>query len=342
MTDWSMRAHLEGTPLIDDNRLTFVWLGDRPPVLRSDLSGWWTGARPWTMERVEAGVWIYGVSLPNTAYLEYAFFDGEQRLRDPLNPRVSPTGYGTFNNYVYMPAAPRPAWQAPRPDMAIGRMSEIELNSRFVTDGHRRVRLYHPPKPGTYPLLVVFDGSEYNERARLPTILDNLIDQRRIPPLAAALVDNHPQARIPEYACSEATVNFLTSELLPWVQSQVELVTTPGAFGVAGSSMGGLISLYVGLRRPDLFGHVLAQSGAYGWRDESIVFQMARWAGRLPLRVYQSVGTFEWLLTINRRMNETLMQHNYDTRYHEFDAGHNYPAWAADLTTGLTWLYGQL
>ncbi len=339
MTDWLARAIREGTPLIDGTAVTFVWVGEHAPTLRSDLTGWWPGAQPWRLEAASPGVWTFTTSLPATAYLEYAYFDGETRRPDPFNPHLTPTGYGSFNNYVYMPAAPRPAWETGHADLSVGRVVEVELTARMLTDGRRTVRLYQPPAPGPYPLLVVFDGCEYAERARLPTILDNLLHAGHIPPLAAALVDNHPQARIPEYACSEATLTFLVNDLLPWVGHHLFLDPQPGAHGVVGSSMGGLMATYVGLRRPDVFGHILSQSGAFGFRDESLVFSLARWQPRLPVRLYQSVGTFEMLLGINRRFRETLVASGYDAAYHEFDAGHNYPAWAADLTRGLTWLY---
>lgn len=338
MTDWLARARAEGTPLIDGEQVTFVWQGDHAPTLRSDLTGWWPGATPWQLRRVQQGVWVHSVELPLTAYLEYAFFDGPTRRPDPFNPHTAP-GYG--NNYVFMPDAPRPAWEPPRPNIPVGQVIQTELTSRLLTGGKRGVRLYTPPVSEPVPLLVVFDGQEYFERARLPAILDHLQASGDLPPLAAVMVDNHPQARVPEYACSEATLGFLVHELLPWAKGQTALLDTPGGHGVVGSSMGGLMALYAGLRRPDLFGHVLAQSGAFGGRDESIVFSLLRSSAPRTERVYQSVGTFEWLLTVNRRLREVLVQQGYTAAYREFTAGHNYTAWAADLTPGLTWLYGR-
>ena len=38
------RAQIEGTPLIEGNRATFVWEGETAPGLVGDLSGW--GAHP--------------------------------------------------------------------------------------------------------------------------------------------------------------------------------------------------------------------------------------------------------------------------------------------------------
>ena len=43
------------------------------------------------------------------------------------------------------------------------------------------------------------------------------------------------------------------------------------------------------------------------------------------------VGRYEWLLEPNRRLHELLGERGYDVTYHEYNAGHNYPAWRDDL-----------
>lgn len=342
MTDWLERARNAGTPLIDGDTATFVWAGKAAPVLRSDMTGWWPGAPPWRLSETQPGVWTHTLSLPVDTYLEYAYFDGDTRLPDPFNPWRTPTGIENHvNNYVYMPGAPRPVWDE-TPGVAAGEVTEVTLPARMLTDGLRGVRLYRPPAPGPYPLLVVYDGNDYLNRARLPLVLDNLLAQGRIRPLAALLIDNHPKARVPEYACSEATLMFVVHDALAWARQQLPLLDTPGAHGVMGASMGGLMALFSALRQPDVFGHVLAQSGAYGWREESVVFDLARWQTPPRLRVYQSVGRYEWLLDVNRRLHEVLAGRGYDAAYQEFNAGHNYPAWAADLSAGLAWLFASL
>lgn len=71
------QARMEGTPLIAGEQATFVWTGERAPVLAGDMTGWmpWeataTGQR---MEEVEPGVWTCTLTLPQDAYVEYAYF----------------------------------------------------------------------------------------------------------------------------------------------------------------------------------------------------------------------------------------------------------------------------
>ena len=340
MTDWLARARAEGTPLIDGGSVTFVWPGETAPTLRSDITGWWPGAEPWGMTEAVPGVWTYTLDLPADAYIEYGYFDGEARRRDPFSRQLVPNGIGSVNNYLAMPDAFQGALHEPRLGVPVGQVIGDEIPAPTLTGGRRGVALYQPAAPGPYPLLVVFDGKDYLEHG-LPTLLDNMIADGSIPPLAAVMVNNHPEARIAEYACSEATLIFIVEALLPWVGKQIPLLDTPGAHGVLSASMGGLISLFVGLRRPDLFGRVLSQSGAFGWQADSLVFTLVRHTPRPPVRVYLSVGEYEWLYRVNGRMRDTLQAAGFDSHYRAFHAGHNYTAWSLDLPHGLAWLYGQ-
>ncbi|MFN8483534.1 MAG: alpha/beta hydrolase-fold protein [Anaerolineae bacterium] len=341
MTDWLARAMAEGTPLIDGATATFVWAGETAPTIRSDMTGWWPGAEPWRMTQAAPGVWTYSREFPDDAYLEYGYFEGEARRLDPFSRRLMPNGVGSINNYLAMPHAFDGAQNMPRPGVPVGQVIGDDISAPTLTGGHRSLALYRPAAPGPYPLLVVFDGKDYLERALLPILLDNMIADGAIPPLAAVMVNNHPEARIAEYASSEATLTFLVDTLLPWVGERVPLVDTPGAHAVAGASMGGLMALFAGLRQPDLFGHVLSQSGAFGWRGNQLIFTLAELTPRPPVRVYLSVGEYEWLYKPNLRMRDTLRDAGYDYQYRAFHAGHNYAAWALDLPRGLTWLYGN-
>jgi enterochelin esterase family protein len=193
--------------------------------------------------------------------------------------------------------------------------------------------------------LVVLDGREYHRRAKLANIVDNLIAQGRIRPLAMALVENHRQARGVEYACGEMGIRFLAHRVLPLAQEQLDLVdiaANPGAYGILGASMGGLQALYTGLRAPHIFGHVLSQSGAFSMMDQDyVLWDLVRHSPVPPLKVWKDVGRFEWLLNCNRRMNELLVEKGYDVDYREYNAGHNFPAWRDDVWRGLEHVFGK-
>jgi enterochelin esterase-like enzyme len=110
---------------------------------------------------------------------------------------------------------------------------------------------------------------------------------------------------------------------------------------VLGASLGGLAALWLGVRVPELFGRVLSQAGGFmlGGATELGLTTILRLRERVPLRIYLDCGRFDPLLEANRLMKGLLEARGYEVAYHEFNAGHNYPAWREDLSTGLSWLY---
>lgn len=339
------RARKQGTPVIDGDTATFVWLGRGPVSVTGDFQDW-TGD-PLPLEPVSPGVWTRSLTLPRDAYVEYALLDSRgRRVKDPLNRQRSSNGVGGFNSCFSMPEhrpteLTRPVGDAfPR-----GRVTRHTVQtSEYAVGPSREVFLYEPPVTGPYPLLVVLDGTDYLRRAQLTTLVDNLIRLQRIRPIALAMAANGGASRTLEYACNEATLAFLLHQVLPLAKQKLQLIdeaSQPGVHGVLGASLGGLMALYLGLRAPHVFGHVLSQSGAFAIPDlgDMAVFDLARASKGKPLSVWMDCGIFERLLEGNRRMLPVLQDAGHRVQYREYPAGHNYPAWREDVWRGLEWLY---
>lgn len=338
------RVRVEETPLITRDQATFVWAGERAPTLAGDMTGW----KPWEttssgqkMQEVESGIWTCTLTLPSDAYVEYAYFLDGQRVRDPFNPRRVPNGFGEMNNCFWMPKAPRSRLFRRQKGVKAGVVSRTTFQSMRLAGGKRTIRLYRPALDEPCRLLLVLDGQDYFQRARLTILVDNLIHQAALSPLAIVFLDNVRQARFAEYGCSEALVGFVGQELLPWVASQVPLVQQTGAHGVLGASLGGLAALWLGVRLPEIFGQVFSQAGGFalGFTKELGLTTILRLSERLPLRIYLDCGRFDPLLEANRMMKGILEARGYSLTYCEFNAGHNYPAWREDLAAGLQWLF---
>lgn len=340
------RLQTEATPLLDGDGVVFVWQGKEAPRLASDLTGWDDGPQV-KMEQVSPGLWIHRQSLPQDAYIEYAFMDGEDHIPDPHNPRRVFNGLGDHNNYFYMPAAaPSPLIKRQR-GARRGTLKSLDLPTYHILPGkRRRVHLYQPPGEGPFPLMVVWDGQDYLRRGRLITILENLAAQQRVRPPALLMVENHSAARMAEYACSEASLIFLQYAALPAARSELPLVDpdgSPGAWGVLGASMGGLMALFTALRMPKWFGRVLSQSGGFGLGEfDSVIFDLVtHHIGPQPI-VWMDIGVYDYprLLEANRLMLAHLQSHGFQAGYHEYTGGHNYNSWRDDLWRGLEYLYG--
>jgi enterochelin esterase family protein len=329
-------------------------------LLLGDFNGW-NPDRAVKLHKVKKGLWAAQVSLPEDAYIEYAYrLDGEHCL-DPGNPRRVFNGIHKFNNYFYMPqAAPTPLARR-RSNLPRGTISEHSLPTppgmaqRGVAPSlhFRKLTLYQPPVDQPCPLLVVYDGQEYLRYGRILNILDNLIQQRVIRPVALALLANGGPLRYLEYDCSDATLEIIQGNLLPLARQHLNLVdpaANPGAYGVMGASMGGLMAVYTAFRMPQVFGKVLSQSGAFFERqvlarppesfERSVLLDLVRLQERLPLDIWMDVGRLEWLLEANRSFYRLLVARGYDPAYREYSGGHNYTAWRDDSWRGLIHLFG--
>ncbi len=341
-----VRSCKEPTPIIDGDTATFIWKGRSAPDLVGDITGWEEG-EPFKLERTKGWLWTYQMSFPPDAYIEYGFVSGEENLADPLNPRQTSNGVGGYNNYFSMPGYTPTRLAKYDQDVPHGTLKRYSLPTNSLLTGNvRTIHLYRPPVRRQVPLLVVWDGQDYLRRIHLDCMVDNLIAQKRIKPIALALVHNGGQkSRTTEYACNEATLAWLNFEVLPLARSELNLLDIeahPGAFGVIGASMGGLMALYTGLRFPGIFGNVISQSGAFSFGGfDMVVYDLLKCEGRAPLKVWMDVGLFDLpgLLEGNRRMSSVLGQVGHQVSYREYSAGHNYPSWKDDIWRGLETLY---
>lgn len=346
MFDLLERMQKEGTPLVDGTQVTFLWLGKKAPRLRGDFCGW-EAEHELVLKKVGTNLWGLSLTLPEDGYFEYAFFEKGERLMDPSNQKTTPNGIGKFNNAFWMPLATPTDLVKRRRGVPAGTLKTIEVDTGFLLSPPlRKVTFYQPPVEPPCPLLVVWDGTDYLKRARLPVMLDNLIAEKRIQPVALALVPNGGKSRFVEYACSEASLMTLLGFVLPEARRQLNLLDIekhPGAYGVMGASMGGLMALFTGLRIPQVFGKVLAQSGAYSIRGyEFVTSALVRAGDPQNLKIWMDCGKYEFLLQTNRDMHALLTQCGYAVPYHEYNAGHNYPAWRDDLWRGLEYLFPPL
>lgn len=121
-------------------------------------------------------------------------------------------------------------------------------------------------------------------------------------------VDNTPD-RMSEYTPfpdpkhlggnGESYVKFLVDELKPFIDNRFRTLADPANTHIGGSSLGGLISLYAGISRPETFGGIIAMSPSIWWADGKIVewilaSDLNNWQGK----IWMDMGTKESATTL--------------------------------------------
>lgn len=142
----------------------------------------------------------------------------------------------------------------------------------------------------------------------------------------------------------DAYVGFLADTLRPLIDSRFRTRREVGQTGIMGSSLGGLISLYAFLRRPDVFGFAGAMSPSL-WFARGAIFDVAASAGSWTGRVYLDTGTAEGRehLRRTREMARQLRRQaahpRRQIRYVE-DRGarHDEVAWSSRFERAIRWL----
>jgi len=342
------RAFKDGNPVIDMDHAIFIWEGKSAPYLVGDFNHW--EGTPKRFKRVSPklipdsskSIWYATLTFPRDAYIEYAFHDPvtQQNFLDPLNKKSVSTGFGNRNNFFYMPETMPSPFPLRRADVPPGALTGHRVDTKWLRDDYEReIFLYRPPVKEPVPLLIVYDGQEYLQRAKLNTIVDNLIADERIRPIAMAFLPNGGRWRDVEYSCSDGTILWLDEVILPLANEKLNLLNInkhPGSYGVLGASLGGTMSMYTGLRMPDVFGNVLTQAGAFTYpsRDFAVV-DLARHGQAREVNIWMNVGQLDFLVEDNRKMHDLLQEKKYNVTYREFSGGHNYTAWRNDVWRGL-------
>lgn len=389
-----------GAPLIEpipgdreNMAVTFLWRGR--PDTKNVMVLWipYAGVAPdeYLMERLgQTDVWYKTIKVDRRMRLSYTLAPNVARLRplslgidqdaitmtaaaarpDPLNPKrwredsksVDAQEY-RGSSILEMPGAPPQPWIIRRPGIPAGQVEKRRFKSAILKN-EREIAIYLPPRYSPhakpYPLLVVFDEEAYLTLVPTPTILDNLIWKKRIPPMVAVLVGNAPGARDRELVCNPRFLRALAAELLPWAHGMYNFTSDPRQTVVAGSSAGGLAAACAGLWHPETFGNVLAQSGAFHLTPHSTTDTMdsnsePNWLVRQfishpreALRFYLDAGSAEFnatgsadsILFCTRVLRDVLHAKGYEVHYQEFIGGHDYLSWRGTLADGLIALIG--
>lgn len=338
-------ARKTGNPVIEGNQATVIWKGKLAPHYVDDIHGW--EDNPQKMKRIAPDLWAYSLELDSDAYLEYSFIDPrtKKRVKDPFNKNSVFNGINAYNHYFYMPEASPTPYAVKRRGIPSGRVTRHLVDTWMMQDGGRReLHLYQPPVKKPVPLLLVYDGTDYLKRASLNTIVDNLIHEKRIQPIAMAFLQNGDDHRGVEYACSDATLMTIEHSVLPFAAKRLNLIDIKkkrGAYGVLGASFSGLMSIYTGLRMPEIFGKVIAQSSVFEADGRDFVaVELIRAKMSREIKIWMDIGHFDWLLEDNRRMQPLMQQSGYNVTYHEAPAGHNYTFWRDELPHALMEMFG--
>jgi predicted alpha/beta superfamily hydrolase len=188
--------------------------------------------------------------------------------------------------------------------------------SRYLKQDHSAI-VYLPPGYGEdplrrYPVLYLQDGQNLfdpstafgGQEWRVDETADELICADAIEPLIIVGIYNAGAERINEYTPTVDTntgqggradlyARMLVDELKPFIDKEYMTQHHAQNTGLGGSSLGGLVSLAIGLKYPKVFGKLAVLSPSVWWSDRIILRDVAQFNGSLRPQIWLDMGTQE-------------------------------------------------
>ena len=194
------------------------------------------------------------------------------------------------------------------------------------------------------------------EHWRVGETATELIEQGRIEPLIIVGIYNTGEARIEEYTPTgdrklggghaDDYGRMIVEELKPIIDATYRTRTDAANTGIAGSSLGGLVSLHIGFTHPQVFTKIAALSPSVWWDSKAILKTVRQARSKPKLRLWADMGTAEGRRGLDdaRLLKAALVGLGFaegsDLHYAEFEgATHSETAWAERVGPMLEWLF---
>ena len=255
-----------------------------------------------------------------------------------------------------------------RPGVAKGKLSEKFTITSKIYEG-MKANWWVWASPGVDPakpsaLMVWQDGqglaTGQGGQVRLFTVVENLIEQKLLPPMVHVLIEPGRDAsgramRAIEYdTVSDRYGRFLMEEVLPEAEKLYKLRQDGYSRAIGGTSSGAICSFNVAWHFPEKFARVHSTIGSYTsiqWRPEqkqeggNVYPFKVRKEPKRNIRVWLSDGAGDlendhgsWPLQ-NIQMANSLKRMGYDFHFRFDESAHNGARFAVDLPESLTWLW---
>lgn len=244
-----------------------------------------------------------------------------------------------------------------------------KFRSRFLPSDHT-ILVYRPPgykddRTRRYPVLYMHDGQNVFDKVTSATgqewcmdeTAQRLIEAGAIEPLLIVGVYNAGEKRIDEYTPSpdarknmggkaDGYARMLVQEIKPFIDRRYRTLRSAPNTGLGGSSLGGLLTMHLGLRFPTVFNRLAVLSPSIWWNERAIISEVDALQAKPPLRIWLDAGTNEGkdVLSDVRLLKDALLKKGWaegqDLAYMEAEGGgHNEQSWAARVESVLRFLF---
>ena len=219
-----------------------------------------------------------------------------------------------------------------------------------ITNSWRNFYMYTPPgydqnTTEKYPVLYILHGGGEDQRGwatqgKTDLIIDNLISQKKAVPMIVVMVDGN----LPLNGFGTETLIVFEKELkqsvIPFVEKNYRVKTDANSRALAGLSMGGIQTLYTGIKNTDQFSYLGVFSS--GWiqpMQKDLADSQYEFMKNNAARINSNLKQF-WISQGGKEdiawKNCQTMLSKFDEMkikyiYNEYPGGHSWPVWRNNL-----------
>jgi predicted alpha/beta superfamily hydrolase len=244
-----------------------------------------------------------------------------------------------------------------------------QFHSRFLPDD-RDITVYVPPQyeeqpDRRFPVLYLHDGQNLFDPStsfvpgrtwRVAETADETIGADEVTPLIIVGIANTGDHRLAEYTPfpdwkmgggeADKYGRLIAEELMPFINANYRTLHDREHTGMGGSSLGGLVTLYLGLKYADRFSKLAVLSPSVWWNHKGIIgFVNETHLNHRP-RIWLDVGTAEGRRTLadadllERGLKANGWRPEADLHYEHIEGGtHDEASWAQRVGPMLHFLF---
>jgi enterochelin esterase-like enzyme len=324
-------------PVVESGKVYFIYQNkkDIPVYLTGDMNHW--AQNESQMLRIIGTSYYYlEQSFPLDARLEYKFIVDKKYISDPFNEKTSRGGFGE-NSLLLMPDYKFPVEVLARRFQNYTPLDTLTFESRSMKDQRMVILFKHPLTSPSSPLLVFNDGSDYLSFAQANIILDNLIEEKKIPPCYALFIK--PVNRMKEYWLSDLYLEIVFKEIVPFAKEQFKIIDENKIF-FGGVSLGGLSAFYALKDYGNQLDGVFGQSPSF-WVDSLRITNELNRVDLSEKKLFFDYGLFE-----KNSFDSSLINYFRDKapilKIEKYNEGHAWGNWKAHLDNALVFLLNPI
>ncbi|HRA73109.1 MAG TPA: alpha/beta hydrolase-fold protein, partial [Flavobacterium sp.] len=324
--------------ILPDNRVVFKVKAPEAVKVQIDLG------KKYDMVKDAEGTWNLTTDVINKGFNYYSLLIDGVAVADPSSESFY--GMGRMASGIEIPNKEGDFYalkNVPHGDIRVKKYFSRATNS------WREMYVYTPPgydnATEKHPVLYLLHGGGEDQRGwatqgKTNLILDNLIAENKAKPMVIAMLDGNMTGVTGfDERALKAFENELKMGAIPFVESNFKVATDAKNRALAGLSMGGLQTLYAGVKNSDMFSSIGVFSSGWWANSTTLSDPQYEFMKNNTATINSNIKEF-WISMGGKEdiayENCKIMMSKFDQmgikyKYSEYPGGHSWPVWRHDL-----------